>query len=121
MFKNLNEIYPVCVTTTNNREDAKNNEIIEEESKNEIVYETDETKINEYNEWHLAFYSQPSPFLPSGPPVPIPPPPNMSSPLGIAARYVAINGGTAQQKLIGIFHLFFLQKRFYTIIIWFKF
>lgn len=76
------------------------------------MYETDEAKINEYNEWHLAFYNEPSPFLPFGPPVPVPPPPNLSSPLGIAARYVAINGGFSQKKLIGIFFFFCFNKEY---------
>lgn len=66
----------------------------------EIVYETDPTKIAEYNKWHMEFYGRPSPYIPSGPPLPLPPPPNHATALSIAAKYVAMNGGDSQQKLI---------------------
>lgn len=48
----------------------------------------------------MEFYGRPSPYIPLGPPLTLPPPPNHSTALLIAAKYVALNGGDSEQRLI---------------------
>lgn len=113
LYKNLNSIIPGSKPPQD--DDGAANGFADEtaqidESRTEIIYETDEGKVAEYNEWYTSFYGRPSPYPPTELPVPLPPPPNLSSALSIAARYVAMNGGAAEQRLIGLCEkIYFLQ------------
>uniref|UniRef100_A0A915CUH3 SURP motif domain-containing protein n=1 Tax=Ditylenchus dipsaci TaxID=166011 RepID=A0A915CUH3_9BILA len=99
LFKNLNSLLPGAKARAEEEELQKKKEE-EEKAAKEIELEDDEEKIRDYIDWHMEFYGRPSPYLPSAHPVALPPPPNLSSALSIAARYVAMNGGAAEQKLI---------------------
>ncbi|CAK5091792.1 unnamed protein product [Meloidogyne enterolobii] len=68
----------------------------------EILYETDQNRINDYNLWHLEFYGRQSPYLPGPPPFPLTPATDsvVESGIAVAAKYVAFQGAAAEQKLI---------------------
>ncbi|KAL7077118.1 hypothetical protein ACQ4LE_003669 [Meloidogyne hapla] len=99
-------------TIKNNENDKKveekrkeNEKKVEEPAKPqqpEILYETDESRINDYNLWHLEFYGRQSPYLPGPPPFPLTPAADsvVESGIAVAAKYVAFQGVAAEQKLI---------------------
>jgi hypothetical protein len=60
----------------------------------------------------LEFYGRQSPYLPGPPPIPLIPAQDsaVESGIAVAAKYVAFQGASAEQKLIG--YLFFLSKKF---------
>jgi len=62
--------------------------------------ETDEARIADYNLWHMAFYGRENPYHPLPPTVVQPPPAELESAISVAARYVALNGAFAEEKLI---------------------
>ncbi|KAI1723244.1 surp module domain-containing protein [Ditylenchus destructor] len=99
LFKSLTSLLPNADSKESQAQTHKTQEP-ESQTKVEIVVETDEEKIQDYAEWHQEFYGRPSPYLPFAHPIPLPPPPDIASSLSIAARYVAVNGPEAEQKLI---------------------
>lgn len=100
LFKNLHALMPTSLKTKQEEAAEEKPAAAELEHKTtspSLELETDEAAIADYNRWHLDFYGRESPYLPSAPPHPLPPPPNLASAVSIAARYVAMNGGAAAE------------------------
>ncbi|KAF7635315.1 hypothetical protein Mgra_00005283 [Meloidogyne graminicola] len=110
LMKNLHSLIPGQPKETDNPvenvevKQQVNLKIVEpvKTQKPEILYETDESRINDYNLWHSEFYGRQSPYLPGPPPLPLVPAPDsaVESGIAVAAKYVAFHGAAAEQKLI---------------------
>ncbi|KAL3124090.1 hypothetical protein niasHT_004679 [Heterodera trifolii] len=67
------------------------------------LFESDQQqRTDDYNKWHMEFYGRPSPFIPGHPPVCQRPVPDsaVESAISVAAKYVALHGAYAEQRLI---------------------
>ncbi|KAH7727884.1 Surp module family protein [Aphelenchoides avenae] len=122
LFKNLSSLLPnygqkpAVEAETPKEEEPEKVETEPEEA--EPPRETDPAKIADYNRWHLEFYKQVSPYEPNAPYVCMPPPPNLTSALNVAARYVALHGAPAERRLIdhnrGNVEFLHSHSRYYT-------
>uniref|UniRef100_A0A914I3M5 SURP motif domain-containing protein n=1 Tax=Globodera rostochiensis TaxID=31243 RepID=A0A914I3M5_GLORO len=66
------------------------------------AFVVDQQRADDYNRWHMEFYGRPSPFLPGPPSACQRPVPDsaVESAITVAAKYVALHGAFAEQRLI---------------------
>uniref|UniRef100_A0A183C4E7 SURP motif domain-containing protein n=1 Tax=Globodera pallida TaxID=36090 RepID=A0A183C4E7_GLOPA len=66
------------------------------------AFVADQQRADDYNRWHMEFYGRPSPFLPGPPSACQRPVPDsaVESAITVAAKYVALHGAFAEQRLI---------------------